>query len=360
MPYPTLPPPPSEGRAPAGKVEQPRAYYIYDDQYGGGDEAEVTVAPPENGTHTVRRGDTLWDLCAYYFGDPWLWPEVWSLNPSITNPHWIYPGNLVRLRRDDGSAPVAATPTPDGGEPPPITQRPERRNTLRQLAFASTADLKESGVVRGSTEEKELLSEGDELYIDYAAGKPPQVGKRYAVYSPTQKLVNPKTKAQVGAYVLVRGEVLILEVKKGKNARGRLLYSTNTDPVERENRVGPIRSQFKDVPPVAARKNLDTTIVGLLGTDQVAGEEQVVFLDRGKQDGLVPGNLLYVVRRGDAYDTKYGHYSPAGRNDPHYPDFALAQVIVVDVADKTAVALVTRSRQELMPGDRALLRTASR
>jgi hypothetical protein len=307
--------------------------------------------------HVVIAGDTLWDLCAYYYGDPWRWPEVWSLNPAITNPHWIYPGNLVRLRHGDGSLESGPAPTPD--ESPPVT-RPSERMMLRQLAFATMEELKESGVVRGSTEEKELLSENDEIYIDYPDGKPPQVGKRYAVYSPTEKLVHPKSKNQVGSYVLLRGEALILEVKKGKTAKARLLYSTNTDPVERKNRVGPIRTQFKDVQPVAATKNVDTTIVGLLGTDQVVGTEQFVFLDRGKQDGLVPGNLLYVVRRGDAYDTKYGHYSPAGRNDPHFPDHALAQVIIVDVTNKTAVALVTRARQELMPGDRALLRTASR
>ena len=60
---------------------------------------------PEGGVvpiqHVVVSGDTLWDLCASYYGDPWRWPEVWSLNPAITNPHWIYPGNLVRLREGE-------------------------------------------------------------------------------------------------------------------------------------------------------------------------------------------------------------------------------------------------------------------
>src|SRR5215471_16429424 len=47
--------------------------------------------------HTVVRGDTLWDLSQHYLGTPWYWPKVWSYNPAIANPHWIYPGNQVRF-----------------------------------------------------------------------------------------------------------------------------------------------------------------------------------------------------------------------------------------------------------------------
>ena len=52
-------------------------------------------APGE--THSVTRGDTLWDLSQRYLGSPWYWPKVWSYNPEIANPHWIYPGNQVRF-----------------------------------------------------------------------------------------------------------------------------------------------------------------------------------------------------------------------------------------------------------------------
>jgi LysM domain len=344
-----LPPPqqtPGDG-APA----EPEGLYL--GGHTGPGRPEGGVVPIQ---HVVVAGDTLWDLCAYYYGDPWRWPEVWSLNPSITNPHWIYPGNLVRLREGEPENvhenPVDTAQTP--------VEAPPQSSLLRQLAFASAENLKESGVVRGSTEEKQMLSEGDDVYVDYPNGKPPQVGKRYAVYSPTKKLVHPMTKDQVGSYVLIRGEILILEVKKGKTARGRILYSTNTDPIERKDRVGPLKTQFKDIEPTPGDRNVDATVVGLLGTDQVAGQEQMVFLDRGSKDGIYPGNLLYVVRRGDAYDTKSGHYSPAGRNDPHFPDFALAQIMVIDSDAKTSVGFVTRSRQELMPGDRAVLRTAAK
>jgi len=47
--------------------------------------------------HVVQEGDTLWDISQHYYGDPWNWPELWSFNPEITNPHWIYPADQVRL-----------------------------------------------------------------------------------------------------------------------------------------------------------------------------------------------------------------------------------------------------------------------
>src|SRR5512136_1301773 len=47
--------------------------------------------------YTIKKGDTLWDISAKFLKDPFLWPKLWQRNPYITNPHWIYPGNPIRL-----------------------------------------------------------------------------------------------------------------------------------------------------------------------------------------------------------------------------------------------------------------------
>jgi len=49
--------------------------------------------------HVVKKGDTLWALSQHYYGSPWAWPQVWSLNPQVENPHWIYPGDQIRTSR---------------------------------------------------------------------------------------------------------------------------------------------------------------------------------------------------------------------------------------------------------------------
>src|SRR5262249_261916 len=155
--------------------------------------------------HVVQKGDTLWDICAYYFNDPWRWPEVWGKNPQITNPHWIYPGNLVRLV---GTGPLAAPATEPTGETPeapppaPVPAAPATAD-LRQIAFVGLAELKVAGTVSGATDEVTMLSRGDDIFIDYPEGKPPQLGVRYSIYTPDRDVKEPGTGDVIGEYVVI-------------------------------------------------------------------------------------------------------------------------------------------------------------
>ena len=51
-------------------------------------------------THVVQKGDTLWDVCELYYGDPNLWPKLWEMNQFITNPHLLEPGDVLTLLED--------------------------------------------------------------------------------------------------------------------------------------------------------------------------------------------------------------------------------------------------------------------
>lgn len=58
---------------------------------------QVSAAPDEV-VHVVKRGDTLWDIAKAYLKDPFRWPDVFRRNTDIVeNPHWIYPGEPIRI-----------------------------------------------------------------------------------------------------------------------------------------------------------------------------------------------------------------------------------------------------------------------
>jgi len=357
-------PPPSAAPAAAGAAaptgDAKASGFYYSDgggKVGLGGVATGAVGPvPEN--HVVRKGDTLWDISWFYFNNPWEWPKVWSYNPQISNPHWIYPGDQVRLY-ETGKGPKSRTPGSDDGSNLPdmvSAVRPRGWFALRQLAFVDRDKLRYAGRVVGSTDEKTLLATGDGLYIDYPAGKPPKVGKRYAVYARRETVEHPNTGKEIGAYVYVAGEIQIRSVKQGKRARAVVVDSS--EPIERKMLVGPLERTFRDLKPRANEADVQGVVVAQLGSDELIGARQVVFVDRGKKQGVRVGNQMFVVRRGDAYPDMGGRVSNSGLDDRSYPARAIGEITVVQAGETTSVGLVTLAMKEIERGDMVLMRKA--
>ncbi len=337
---------------------------IHYDGFFTGDAEDTSVevhGGPTPELHVVRRGDTLWDICWYYFNDPWQWPKVWSYNAQITNPHWIYPGDLVRLLPKGF---LAVVPTADPGldpdvDPgssgrPPDVVTPQRRLdvAVRQVAFIDKKHLDSSMYVVGAVEDKELLSTGDDIYVSYPEKQVPKVGDRYSIYAEDTR-VEHGGKVH-GSYVRILGELQITSVKQDKRAQARITDSS--EEIERGSRVGPLLKQFKSVPPARNEVDLQGTIVAMLTAQQLIGQGEVVFIDVGKGSGLKVGNRLFVVRRGDAFDPKRDPGYQVGQDDRAFPARALGEVVIIEVGDSISVGLVDRVTEEMGVGDLVMMR----
>ena len=335
---------------PDGKVtttapEDDGRFYV-----SGGDpgmqQPDAIHAGPVPELHVVRRGDTLWDVCFFYFNDPWQWPKIWSYNNQITNPHWIYPGDLVRLL-PRGTFVQVGTQEPEknpGTDPVPA---PAKRTDvgLKTIAFVEKTDLEQSIVIDGAVDEKELLSIGDQVYLSYPKNKQPQVGKKYSIYVPGQPVKG------YGSYVKLLGTIEVLSVKEDKRARA-LITEANYE-IERGAKVGPLVTKFKNVPAVAPKVDAQAPIVAMLAHDQLIGQGEVVFIALGKRSGAEVGNRMFVVRRGDAYPEKMSN--EIGSDDRRFPARALGEIVLVEIGDNISIGLVTLAVQEMSIGDLVMM-----
>ncbi len=306
--------------------------------------------------HVVRSGDTLWDICWYYFNDPWQWPKIWSYNTQITNPHWIYPGDLVRLlprgvfAQSDGNGKIQdPEKQPDVKQPdqPPPAKRTEV--SLKQVAFVEKSDLDKSITIEGSVDEKVLLGSGDAVYLSYPPNKPPVVGQKYSIYAPGNSV--KKGDSTVGAYVRLLGTLEVDSVKQDKRARGVILEAYQE--IERGNKVGPLVRTFKNVPPVPVKVDAQGSIIAMLTKDQLIGQGEVIFIDLGKKSGIEVGNRMFIVRRGDALPPKMDR--TIGQDDRRFPARALGEMVVVEVGDNVSIGLVTIAVKEMALGDLVMM-----
>ncbi|MBK8409839.1 MAG: LysM peptidoglycan-binding domain-containing protein [Sandaracinaceae bacterium] len=312
---------------------------------GGGPTPEV---------HVVRTGDTLWDISGRYYGNPWEWPRIWSYNPEITNPHWIYPSDHVRLRTG-GVLADASSPT--------ITRRPRASSGtvwLRDQGYLAEEERERSGVIVGSREDQMLLAEHDEVYVRFGEDVTPTPGRSYTVFRniPTSE----RSDENEGVLVRVLGTVRLMDYDQERQL-GRATITESLEPIERGYLIAEIDRQFAVVPPRVNAANVDATIVALLQPTVFLADQQVGFLDKGSEDGVQPGNRFVIVRAEDEWranqpsnTSDLGETVPDTERPDEYPDEVVAEARVVQVRERSCTVMMTTSIRAVEVGDRAQMR----
>lgn len=317
--------------------------------------------------HTVEKGDTLWDLSQKFLGSPWYWPKVWSYNPEIANPHWIYPGNEVRFFAQGEEVPTqvevgAPEQSIDEGEyyddkvsvHGQIGFRPKNSESVALPGFVTVNEVEESGKIVGSFSEATMLAFADRIYVKFAK-KAPKLGETYIVFRNEGDVLHPINLRSIGYFTAVLAEVKVIRVDKDNNATVQIVKQY--DEVRRGDMVGP--SSEPIVRAVAARPNekdvKDARLVAEVRRyPAMVGEHQLAIMDKGSDDGVKVGNSFTFWRQHDPFHQE-ALLQPTLIDD-HVPSEDIGECVVFDVKKTASVCLVTRSIRELARGDRAEIR----
>ena len=312
-------------------------------------------------SHTVREGDTLWDLARQYRGDPFLWPDIYRMNTSVVeDPHWIYPGEILQLSTTEAVASVPAedTPAPDTSTAPSaaplsdeLAESPVTGTEADTPAPASLASLTKPGAEAeiseplfgprpGNTMQESMKAYTDQPYRAvrrsefYSSGfltekqklpfgrvlgpvTPPQIRAlarntnampyaTVAVAAPkgaTYQVGDTLLVAQIGREIRDYGEVVIPSgmVQVTDTAGGRYLASVLAvyGPMRGGQSVLPL-DRFGDPGTAKAMPVSDgirATLLGGSGRQDLKVPQMVMFLDKGRKDGVAPGDLFEVRRQ---------------------------------------------------------------
>jgi LysM domain-containing protein len=308
-------------------------------------------------THTVRKGDTLWDLAQYYMHDPFLWPGIYRLNTDVVeDPHWIYPGEVLRIAPVDN---VAAVPTMDT----PVPQSGGDSTTMVADSARGSGTDSTDAIAQGPRQPSMAEAEESEPGPLFPERKPRAVSEILKAYThqpyrplrrseyyssgfltenqhlPYGKVIGPVTPQQIravnsranampfssisleapsGATYAVGDSLLLIQIGKEIEPYGDIIVPTGiariTEAVDGHyvasivSTYGPIRNGQRTLPlesfnpgsggrAVPVTDGVRGTMIGGLGRQDLKEPQMVVFINKGRQDGVSPGDLFEIRRR---------------------------------------------------------------
>ena len=318
--------------------------------------------------YVIVRGDTLWDISKRFLNNPYLWPQIWEENKYITDAHWIYPGDPLIMPKVALVSERAGETAAETSGLEPVSEEAARevvRTTgggavyiplieeiaLQCAPYIVTSLEDESLHVIGSElgESKVAFGDREILYLSKGSNAGVKSGDLYTIHHPTYVVKHPESGDNLGTKVEVKGWLRVLLVTEDS---ATAIVEQSCEDIHAGDYLKPFVKM--DVPLIPRRPPPDRLtppsgkiqgfIVDIDHDSFIAGAEQLVVINLGREDGVAPGNEFTIFKI--MYPTV-----PTSRN-------VLGSLGVVNVQERTSTAKITYSSDHMMQGDRIEMREA--
>lgn len=314
------------------------------------------VKPSHPLRYTVRPGDTLWDIAAHFLRDPWVWPEVWDVNPQIENPHLIYPGDVITLAWA-GDQPRLRVQRPGAGASdlgeddvkrlqPRVRREPlddairsipadSIRQFLNRPQVATAEQIEGAPYVLGNYDGRLISAAGSQVFAKNFPDGRPSVS-RYDVVRPGEPLRDPATGELLGYELVYAGKAEVTH--PGPPARLNLTESSR-EILNGDRLFPPGRglAEARYIPRVPEQA-VDGRIIHLVDAISQVGTNQVVVVNLGEREDLEVGHVLGIEQSGGTVTDPHVEHGEDARVE--LPPQRVGTMMLFKVFDRLAYALV--------------------
>jgi LysM repeat protein len=304
------------------------------------------LSPNAPDSHTVARGDTLWDISKLFLRSPWRWPELWGMNlEQIKNPHLIYPGQVLHLVKVGDRAMLRVGQPVGGADTGNVVKLSPRvrAETLDNGAIPSIplhliGPFLNEAVVFSTNELK-----GNRDFRVFREAVP--------LYDPDSGEVLGYEARYVGTAEFVRdgGLQASLDGKTAQIVPATFKMTSIRQEAGVGDRLAPVPQRDYDAfVPHAPSQAIKGRIVSIYGEAISAGQNQIITLNRGTRDGVERGHVMALWRDGSRVPDTTDPSKPLMK----LPDERIGTLFVFRVFDRVSYALILQSEDPVKAGDR--------
>jgi len=291
--------------------------------------------------YTIQKGDTLWDLSERFSDEPWFWPDLWKENNQIANPHWIFPGERIRLFHQKAIQSYVVKTVEKKPPPPPKELPYYYYSPIDSIGFVKKTPISPVGSIFKVKENKTMISTGDLVYIRQQGEDPLVLGAKYTVYRTLEPVFEKRTRNLIGTQHYPTGTIEITNIETGF-ALARIVQSFRT--IKIDDLLTPHKKRSPKITLAESTKGLSGKILGTEEQDHLMGETTVAFIDKGQQDGVKTGQTYSI------YYQEKQQIDPKDKKNVFLTPVVYGSLLVLHTEATTSTVLITNSEQTIYPG----------